>query len=676
MINDFSEFQNCLRIQIVPDEYVAERIQGVVSHCKKFGFNNVMFLTTAEEWFLGHVTIEEIKPWVEVVKNAALQLRANGISISLHHWIGFGHLDRGIGLKEDQNFTTMVDFNGKRSSSVACPLDENWQAHFKTLLGYLVCEIQPDYYWVEDDFRLHNHAPLEWGGCFCEKHIAWFNEILGTTYTREQFCQKAFQKGKPTKERKVWLDVSRQTMLDYASLIYNIVKEANSSTKIALMTSFPEEHCLEARDWNGLFEIFSGGKEKLNRIHLPGYFERSGKDYMYDFNAASMAIRAFSPKDTKILPELENGSINLFRKNARYLAFQLESAIPLCLSGMTYNIYDPVGNGAVEAFGFAKEVKRLTPYMQAVMDKNVAFSDLQGVIIPIDEKIVYKKKMENSFYDLKTNLFNTAAYVSALGLSYRYSKEKEFNGETVFLFSDAVYIFTDEELKKLFANNNVIVDGGAVLLLKERNLLSLIGAIDARMYPAETGYQTYEQVAGNEEIYGVKGFRASCRVAAGDFVKIDYGNETSVEILSYVYKANGEIKWNSFVRGKNFLVNPFVVDKKLYTQFSELRRYFVANFAEDKTEILLNTRFEGVNPYLYYREKESVVMLVNATLENLDKTEFFIKGIDFDKILSVDKDGSIREVAFERMGDIICVEYPLPYMSTLTFKLINSNKNK
>lgn len=670
MKNGFSPFQNSLRIQITPDEYAEQRIQGLVLHCKKFGFTNVIFLTTGEEFFLGHISPEEIKPWVEIVKAAAKRLRENGMSVSLHHWIGIGHLDRGIGLKDGQEFTTMVDFNGKRSLSVACPLDENWQKHFSSLLGYMVKEIQPDYYWVEDDFRLHNHAPLEWGGCFCEKHIARFNKLLNASYTRAEFCEKAFQKGEPTKEREAWLNISKQTMLDYASLIYKIVKSANPSTNIALMTSFPEEHCLEARDWTKLFEIFSGGKEKLNRIHLPGYFERSGKDYMYDFNAVSMAIRAFSPEDTQILPELENGSINPFRKNARYVEFQLESAIPLCLSGMTYNIYDPVANGAVESFGFAQAVQKLTPYMQAVMETGAQYSNLRGVVIPIDETIVYKKKIKNNFYDLRTNLFNTAAYASALGLSYRYSKDKKFKSETVFLFGDAVYIFTDEELKALFENNNVVVDGGAVLLLKERNLLSLIGVNAARLYPAETGYQTYEQIVGDEEIYGIKGFRASCRLAAGDFVKIDYEEKTETKILSRVYNAEKTIAWNAFVKKGNVLINPFVVDKKLYTQFSELRRHFLSKFVEEKTNVILDTQTEGVNPYIYLDEKQSVVMLVNGTLENYDKTEFFIKGVDFNKILSVDKDGVLRETAFAYDGGKIRVERPLPYMSTVTFKFI------
>ena len=211
MGKDFADFQNCLRIQITPDAYAEERIRRLVAHCKKFGYTNVMFLTTAEDFFRGHATIEEITPWVETLKSAARALRENGISVSLHHWIGIGHLDRGIGLKPGQDFTTMVDFNGKRSISVACPLDENWQKHFSELLGFLVSEIKPDCYWVEDDFRLHNHAPLEWGGCFCEKHIARFNEMLGTAYTRAEFCAKAFEKANRRKNvKRGWIRRERR----------------------------------------------------------------------------------------------------------------------------------------------------------------------------------------------------------------------------------------------------------------------------------------------------------------------------------------------------------------------------------------------------------------------------------------------------------------------------------
>ena len=71
----------------------------------------------------------------------------------------------------------------------------------------------------------------------------------------------------------------------------------------------------------GIFDAISGDEIKINRIHLPGYFEISGKDYMYGINSISMGIRAFCPSDTHIMPELENGPIAIFRKSARYVGF-------------------------------------------------------------------------------------------------------------------------------------------------------------------------------------------------------------------------------------------------------------------------------------------------------------------------------------------------------------------
>ena len=658
MKKEIKSFQNCLRIQITPDEFEDERIERLILHCKKFGFNNVILLINAEDFFLGHTTIEEIRPFVKTAKKAAEKLRQNGISVSLHNWIAIGHADRKVGVKKEQNFTTMVDFNGKEQIGAICPSCQNWREYFSEYLGYLISEIKPDYYWIEDDFRLHNHAPLEWGGCFCKNHIDEFNKALGTSYTREEFCKKAFSKGKLNSERKAWLNSETKTMISLGAFLRKTIKNANKDTDLALMSSFPTEHCLEARDWFSLYDAISGDDNKINRIHLPGYLEVSGKEYMYNINSISMGVRAFCPPDTHIMPELENGPTTDFRKTARFLSFQLEAALPMCLSG----------NGPIEQFGFGKEVAAKTPYMQAVMNEQISFSDLKGVIIPIDEKITYYKEIKKDFYDLKTNLFNTAAYVSAMGLSYKYSKEKSFKNQTVMLFGDSVYLFSDEQLKALFNDNSVVIDGGAIMLLKERGLLSLIGAEYAEIYKAENGYQSYEEIVSDEEIFSIQNLRASCRSEAGDFVKVNY--KENVEALTRVYKSDRTLGWTSFARQKNTLIIPFVINRLLQSQFAALRRHLLTSFIKDKAEIIVDSGFEGINPYLYSGDNGAHLILVNATLENFETTEFFIKGIKFEKIVSIEKDGSLKEVEFTNQNGLVTIQEPFTYMSSKTFKLI------
>ena len=74
MKKEIKEFQNCLRLQIIPDEFAGERIDRLVSHCKEFGFNNVILLINGEDFFLGHITIDEARPFVETAKMAAEKL--------------------------------------------------------------------------------------------------------------------------------------------------------------------------------------------------------------------------------------------------------------------------------------------------------------------------------------------------------------------------------------------------------------------------------------------------------------------------------------------------------------------------------------------------------------------------------------------------------------------------
>ena len=193
---EYRKFHNCLRLQITADEQSKERIEQLVTHCLKYGFDNVILMINVEEFNVGHITTEQAKEWVKVLKRAKEALKTNGITVSVNNWMDFGHADRGRTFQPDQKFLTMTDMNGTESKSVVCPLGENWQRYFSEYTKYLVRELKPDTFWIEDDFRLHNHVPLRGTGCFCEAHMKYYNEILHTNYTREEFVKKVFARGK------------------------------------------------------------------------------------------------------------------------------------------------------------------------------------------------------------------------------------------------------------------------------------------------------------------------------------------------------------------------------------------------------------------------------------------------------------------------------------------------
>lgn len=662
------EFLNCLRIQICPGFHEDERIAGVLEHCKKYGFNNVMLFINTEEFNFGHMTIEEAKPWVETIKKAKKILIDNGISVSLNPWMELGHETRCRTLKEGQDFTTQVDYNGQVSGIVACPLCLNWREYFLEFYTYLIKEIEPDTIWVEDDFRLHNHPTLEFGGCFCDLHMKKYNEKLGTNYTREEFTDRLFRKSFDKKVRKAWLDVNREAMVELADAIGKTIKDIGLNTKVGLMSSMHQKHAVEGRDWHGLQKGLAQDGPIIDRLHLPCYHEISGKEYYLDFNRITYICRGLLPKKTIIYPELELGSFTTFTKDARFLRFQLESAIPVCIEGMTYNLYDFVGNGVLPWLGYGDAVKQITPYLNGVLNLNLDFSNISGVIIPIDEKTAYKRDAEvKCFDDLYPDESMFGAYLASVGINTKVSTKKKFKGEIIALGCGNAYNFTKSQLEDMFKNNFVILDGGAALILVNRGLGYLINAKNAKRCFAEKDIYAYEQVAKDIVIQGLKDYRCTTYAKSGDFVNIEY--DENVTKKSFVYDYMGNYFGDGDVDGGNFFVIPYIIDKRNFEQYNTLRTTLLKDFIRKTSNQIILTNHAGVYAYLFKKKNKDVLIVVNSTVEDFDTTNLELRNVDFSKISTISrKTGKKRPVKFEITADGICkINTKNEHLTTQTF---------
>lgn len=664
---DYTKFTNCLRIAIVPDELQDERIENVRKYCLKHHFTNVMLFFNAEEYNLGHITKEEATPWIETIKKTKRILEASGLSVSLNPWMEIGHLDRGRKLKDGQDFTTMVDMNGVQADISVCPYDTKWREYYFDLLAWYLQEVNPDMLWIEDDFRLHNHHPLTYGGCFCEIHMQKFNEKLGTNYTREAFVERVFAKGAPTKEREAWLDVNRETYLDLSKAIGDFIQKLGLKTRVGLMSSAPQMHCMEARDWKTLQTNFSAGQELIDRIHLPCYDETSGKKYLYEFNTKSMVVRTFLPENTYIYPELENGSFSNFTKDARFLRFQLESSIPLLPVGMTYDIYDFVGNGTVDGFYYGEAVQSVSEYLQGVVDLKLKFSDLYGVKLPVSERACYRLDVEKDWQDLKTyDEMEIIGILSGLGVNVKPTTETKMQGETLVLAGNSVNNFTDDELKALFSDNFVIVDGKAVLQLQKRGLQDLICVKNATLSPAGRDLQSYEQAVDEFIIENKKNYRASCLEKANDYVKIEYTSD--VKIYTKTYNSKREFYGLGGVEGKNFAVIPYFLREMPFEQYNPLRRAVWYAILKNHQKAYVQTGVCGVHPYTYKKGEQTVLAVINATVNDYKALDF-ATNIPFEKVYAVDRKGKLVKKSFKRNGDKVTVKMPLEYLSTATLLL-------
>lgn len=135
-------------------------------------------------------------------------------------------------------------------------------------------KLKPKELWLEDDFRHYNHTPIKLA-CFCDRHMALYSEMLEKPISREAFVAKMLQPGEPTPERIVYLSVARAEMKRVAAKIAAAVHQVSPATRLGLMSSFPEWHAVEGRDWDGLLDNLADGHPRVSRPHLPAYNEIS-----------------------------------------------------------------------------------------------------------------------------------------------------------------------------------------------------------------------------------------------------------------------------------------------------------------------------------------------------------------------------------------------------------------
>lgn len=665
-----NRFLNCLRIQIVPGHHEEQRINNIVAFCKKYKFDNVMLFLNSEDYNVGHMTIEEAKPWIETMKRAKERLTKEGITVSLNPWMEGGHLDRGRKLREGQDFVTICDYNGKKCELVTCMYDENWRAYFKEFYSYIVREIQPEVVWVEDDFRLHNHGDLEYGGCFCEHHMRAFNKVAGTDYSREEFVDRLFRKEPDEKVKEAFFQVNRSYIVDTAQFIADIVREANPDTKIGLMSSGHVNHSLEGRDWYGVHKAFANGGPMINRLHLPiGAETISTKTYYQRFNYTTFICRGYLPEECHILPELENATFSTFAKDAEMVRFQAESAIPVEIEGMTYDIYDFAGNGTIPGYGYGEALAEINDYMTAVADSGYQYRTLSGITFLLDEMNAKNRPVKNSFFDMENDDFEFGAILQGLGISARCSKDKEFENQLIVLGAGTTYSLTDEQLRNIFKNNKVILEGKSATLLIDRGLGDLIGAGGYEVIRNGNGIPAFEQIEGDETVDGIPGMSATASSGqAGDYVKLTY-TETPV-IRSRVYDYYQREYGLGIVETKGHLLVPYVVNSFLMEPYHPMRRQIIKDYVEKQKPDLALTDYSGVCAYYSKGENEDVLILVNSTLQRLKQVRFKLTGRRLEKLSEIDRDGVVREKAFSYDGEgYIVLDEPFEAILTKTFLL-------
>ena len=652
-------YQYSLRIAISPDFLPEEKILKVLDFCEKAKVDDIQFFVNMEELNDGHQTLEDAQQWLDMIASFLPMLHQRGIRASLNPWSTILHTDRGRTLKKGQNFETMTDHKGLKAQAVACPLDPEFREYISQMYR-TYAKLGFDVIWVEDDFRLHNHAPLSWGGCFCPTHMNQFEQRLGKQESREEFARNMTMAGAPTPERIAWLDTMRETMNGFAKLLGDAVHQTAPETRVGLMSSAPQNHAIEGRQWDKVLEGLSGETRPLNRLHMAPYSELSGREYCLKFQRFSRLTAALLPENVEKWPELESYPYSSFAKSDAFTKLQIETSLSVCAGGISMNIFDLMGNGVAVCEHNQALLSELKPYLEGVTALKAETRNEAGICVLVSPDAVYHTHCPGGEGPGALWPWQTfwAEYLSAFGIS-NHMAVKPKKGEIVALGGQILRGMTPKEIYDLASQHCLLLDGESVEIMVEKGCGDLIQAAHMRWHMLNGGDHSYEQVCGEELIRGFPAARMGAQalsetVESGDYLEIEY----TQDVHAYTCLRNwaGKRVGAGLVQLPNAIIFPYGHFRDSYEVFlNPVRRSLLSRAIGNTVARVHDCQFVTINQFPV--EQGQMILLTNFSTDSFAEPELTLP-FKWDNCYQVDRiSGEIVPAPVARIhqgGKLLC----------------------
>lgn len=657
-------FSYVLRCVVQPGFHAESRLAALISFAQRSQIDEIMFFLNCEELNTGHLSPAETRQWLDTLYKCRQACLDAGIRFSLNPWTTLLHEDRGRTLKSGQTFATMVDMTGRQAQAVACPLDETFLSYLTELYSQYA-SLEPHTLWIEDDFRLHGHAPLQWGGCFCEHHMEQYCARLGRTVSREDFYSHLLTGEDDC--RQAWMDVSRKTMVDLAARLSQKVHAVSPKTRMALMCSNPIVHAAEGRDWYGIVSAL--GEGAVVRPHLPAYEEIPAKDYLWHFCCASRLTAAFTEQAAiSLWPELENFPYSRFAKSHRFSRLQILLSLAINANGITMNIVDMIGNGVRSNESIDQMLTQIHPLLDRFSGK-LPVTAQQGVLVPCCETSGYTIRpcTPKSMIDLYPGETYFASLLSAYGIANRITPHiPQGTGQVIAISGQYLRNLAPAERCQLFHGNRILLDGEAALTLYLLGQGFLAGIQNA--YIEQRQDRAYEEFTGMK-ILGITDPRITAQHhTCGEYICITY--DATAHPLSWLYTYRGEKIGPGIVQRDNVLILP--QSRRWQPSFQHLNPFtmeIVKDFLRNSVPMLE----ESCNQLLLTYDLPTGQMLFAANCTNDDVPYLLLSGLDAEQVRcfsTQDPEGKIVS-HYHRADGVLVIEEPIQAMDAKLFALDN-----
>ena len=485
-----------LRFQIIPGANVKSDANTLANLCIKHRIEEVVLFFAAEEWNNGLLSKTEEDIWFSTVKEAKEILEHSGITVSLNPWMTSLHCSRGRKFPKDRKFQPMVSPSGKISKACASFADPKWREYVYSLYGRFAA-LGFRVLWVEDDFRYHNHGPLDWGGGFEPAILKRFSKKTGTPVSREALLDAIIKPGCPHPWRRLWMETWREIKLEVADGLAKAVSaHAPGSSKIGVMSSSLATHSAEGRDWKKLFDAFTIEGEVTHRPHFQSYCEITGPDITYSFWMLDMQ-KNFRPDSCEVAPEIENFPFTSWNKSDSLSWTHMVIAQLFGSDALLLDVFPFSGNPADSEPETWNMLDRSRPALNWIGERFTKDLRTQGIGIPWHQDAqelirTEKGNLLNELHEPDCTVNPVSDFLMQYGITVSL-RQQENNA----VFGKLAWIFSDDELHGLLSGG-LLLDATSAEILCKRGFGNEIGVEFLGMVGREEDSFSLEKVTCNE----------------------------------------------------------------------------------------------------------------------------------------------------------------------------------
>lgn len=400
-------------------------------------------------------------------KELAEQFRAKGIVVSLQLSNTIGHgtymasRDCSGLVYPDSPVRKLVGHDGSVCDYGFCWNDRYFRDYITTHVRDYVSKVRPSEFWIDDDFRATNHAPVNFG-CFCDSCLAAWNSLNSTSFTREELVYEFLHAELSIRDK--YIEFIRHNMADFMADICRAVHESCAETVICLQNG--ENGVYTGPDLAHLFDVMLE-----NTGHVPMFRAGAGAYYDHDPNAFIDKFVTLDFQHSKLpayveekCPEIENTPNTVLGKTMTGTALETSLYLAGGATGITYAML----GSACEDYSFYEKGFSLFAQQRPYWEKlsSVSKRSVHGGITYAHTKKAHLRELspEENMYSFASEFYDGVSSMHRWGLTFGY--EHRENGVSILHPWDAQYM-SAEEISDLMGKN-VITDGESVEILLNR----------------------------------------------------------------------------------------------------------------------------------------------------------------------------------------------------------------